>query len=181
MKQFILFSFILIGCNLFGQSDAVPIAKNGIYYTSADFISKHLSFGYNNAKEDQIKFKNPLGHYHQLWVKTKDSLYKFYDTDIWGYRQNEVDYRLYSGEMYEVNYVGNICIYYLPIISNGSSGYFTCFSANLNSAVMELNKENLMEAFHSKTSFITKIKQMKGGLYKMNKEKNRYLFIDWLE
>ena len=46
---------------------------------------------------------------------------------------------------------------------------------------MELNKENLMEAFHSNVPFIEKMKQLKGGVYKMNKEKDRFLFIDWLE
>jgi|GEM_PF-1030028 hypothetical protein len=180
MKQFLLSVLLLIGCNVFAQSDTSSIAKNGVYNTAADYQSKHLSFAYNNAREDGIKFKNPIGHYHQLWIKTKDSLYKFYDTDIWGYRQNGIDYRLYNGEMYEVNYVGNICIYYLPIVSSGSSGYFTCFSKDINSAVLELNKENLLEAYHSDPLFIEKLKQSKGGIYKMSKTKGRFLFIDWL-
>jgi hypothetical protein len=156
-----------------------PVADNGIYLSGSDFMQHtlHLPF---NKKEGS--FKSPLGHYHELWLKTKDSIYKFYDDDIWGYRQHKKDYRVFKSDPYKIIYTGKIIIYEIPSTPGNGTGRTAFFSKDLQSPVYGLTKKQLIDVYHGDAAFIEKIKSMKWNesIFKWNKTTGHYEFIDWL-
>jgi hypothetical protein len=156
-----------------------PVADNGIYLSGSDFIQRklHLSF---NKKEGS--FKSPFGHYHELWLKTKDSIYKFYDDDIWGYRQKKKDYRIFKNDPYKIIYAGKIIIYEIPSTPGNGTGSTAFFSKDLQSPIYSLTKKQLMDLYHSDKVFIEKLKSLKWNesIFKWNKTTGHYEFIDWL-
>lgn len=155
---------------------------NGIYLTDSDYKTHHLLFSFNNQERYSHRFKDPFFHSHQLWLKTTDSTYKFYYDDIWGYRDNRQDWRVYNGETYLVTFIGKICLYELPCFSVSGTYYAPYFSITPDTPVKSLTKSNLEGAYHSNKSFYKKLQQLKWyqSIFKWNKITHRYLFIEWM-
>lgn len=159
------------------------IAANGIYLTEDDFVHHKLIMAFEKNDKQGMRFRTPLTHNRELWVKTKDSTYKFFNDDIWGYRENNNDERIYSDEDYKVEYIGKIIIYSTPSdpTTEGTS-WTSYFSRDLHSPVHELSKKNLIETYHDNPHFVERIKKLNWtqSIFKINKETGEYRFIDWL-
>lgn len=178
MKYFFI---TLLALNCFhANAQIVKSVKNGIYFNADDYKSGVLHYGFNRPVTEHMRLKIPIGHNHQLWIKTKDSTYKFNDDEIWGYRQNDVDYRFFAGDIYEVGYTDNICIYYFPTVSLGALGTVSCFSKGLTGNIFKLSKTNLLTEFKNNAEFVNKLKQLK-NIYKINKQTGTFYFVEWLK
>ncbi len=174
---------ILICCNVVTAAQKLGLAENGIYTSGTDFMNQKLILSFNKSESRGTTFKNPLGHYHELWLKTKDSTYKFFNDDIWGYREKSNDYRLYKSDPYKIDYTGHIIIYSVPSTPGNGTGSTIFFSKDINGPVYDLNKKRVLEVYHFDTSFVQRVKQMKWNesIYKWNKKLQHYEFIDWLK
>jgi hypothetical protein len=177
----ILLPFVLYSLSAIAQPPAFP--DNGIYISDTDFINHRLAFPFNKSTRKDTVFKNPIGHYHELWIKTRNSTYKFFDDDIWGYRQNGNDYRLYKSDPYKITYAGRIIIYSIPSTPGNGNGSTIFFSKDIQSPVHDLTRKLLLDAYHSDSVFVARVQQLKWSesIYKWNKKLQRYEFIDWLK
>ena len=155
-------------------------ADNGIYLSATDFTKHSLHLPFNKSEGS---LKSPLGHYHELWLKTKDSTYKFYDDDIWGYRENKEDYRIFKSDPYKIGYTGKIIIYTIPSTPGNGTGSTIFFSKDIDSPVHNLTKKKVMDVYHGNIGFIEKLKKMKWNesIFQWNKRTGHYRFIDWLK
>ena len=167
-------SFLLIITN----SVNAQIKDNGVYLTGADFFQHSLQMPFN--KHEGCRFSH-VGK-NLLVVKTPDTVQKFLSINIWGYRQNQTDWRLFNQEFYRVDYVNGICIYTLPGTPEMSPPDLPYFSADINAPVYQVSRKNLIAIFHSDTSFVRKIKNLPlaKSITKWDKQKKRYEFINWL-
>jgi len=177
----ILFLFLYYSIRTIAQKP--NLFENGIYISDTDFINHKLIFPFNKSKSKDTVFKNPIGHYHELWLKTKDSTYKFFDDDIWGYRENGNEYRLYKSDPYKIDYTGRIIIYTIPSTPGNGSGSTIFFSKDFKAPIYDLTKKRLLEAYHSDTAFVQRVRKLKWNesIYKWNKKLQRYEFIGWLK
>ena len=176
---------LLLCCNIItaAQKPGDNFAENGIYRSDTDFVHHKLILPFNKSNSHGTRFKSPLGHYNELWLKTKDSTYKFYNDDIWGYRKRGEDFRIYENEIYKINYTGKIVIYTIYSTPGNGNGITSYFSKTLTSPAYYLSKKMLREVYHADKRFLQKIDEMKwnSSIYKWNKGKGYYEFIDWLE
>jgi hypothetical protein len=176
--KFLIIIFIICCFSAAAQPITV-LAENGIYISDKDFTDQHLQIPFNGK---DAKFKSPLGHFHELWIKTKDSTYKFYDDDIWGYRQTRNDYRLYKSEPYKILCTEKIIIYKISPTPDMSSGMTIFFSKGLTDDIHELTRKKLIEVYHTNNAFIQKLKKEKSAtIFRWNKEHDHYQFIEWLQ
>lgn len=154
------------------------LKDNGIYITGADFFNKNLKMAFN--KNEDIKYRHI--NTTSIVIKTADSNIAFYNNDIWGYRQNKVDWRIFDQEFYTVDYIGAICIYTLPGSAIMNIPDWNYFSVDLSSPLYALSKKNLEAVYHADTAFVNKIKSFPqtSSIFKWDKKKQRYEFIDWL-
>jgi len=180
----IIFSFIAV--IIFNSSIAQKIVRadyaNGIYLSDSDYTNHHLFHGFNK-KSSVHSFIELREHLHQIWIKAEDSTYKFYFSDIWGYRKDGEDWRVYDEVAYRIEDTVQVCIYTVPDFANGAADVSHFFSKNLTSQVHILSKNDLLEVYHSNAAFVEKVKELKWDetILKWNKKKQRYQFVDWLD
>ena len=177
--------FLIIAVIIFNSSNAQKISKadysNGIYMTDLDYINQHLVNGFNK-KSNGNKFIESREHLHQVWIKSTDSTFKFYFDEIWGYRKDGEDWRIYDEVAYRIEDTVKVCIYAVPDFANGAIATSHFFSKNLTSQVHTLSKNDLLEVYHSNTAFVEKVKGLKWDetIFKWDKKKQQYAFVDWL-
>ncbi len=177
--------FSIIAIIIFNISNAQKISKadyaNGIYMTEVDFVNQHLVHGFNKTSGGNkfIKLRELL---HQIWIKAEDSTFKFYFNEIWGYRNDGEDWRVYDDVAYRIEDTGKVCIYAVPDFANGAAATSHFFSKNLTSQVHTLSKNDLLEVYHSNAVFVEKVKELKWNetIFKWDKQKQQYAFVDWL-
>jgi hypothetical protein len=176
----ILIMLLCCSISVIAQQNQNADADNGIYLSAADFTQHKIHLPFHKSEGT---LKSPLGHYHELWLKTKDSIYKFYDDDIWGYRENKEDYRIFKSDPYKIGYAGKIIIYTIPSTPGNGTGSTIFFSKDIDSPVHSLTKQKLMDAYHENIGFVEKLKKMKWNksIFKWNKTTGHYEFIDWLK
>lgn len=165
-----------------GQSRTDSLKQNGIYQTSNNYVKGELLLPFDNSAKKERHFKEPFFHSNQLWVVEKDSTYKFYCDDIWGFRRDGMDWRLYENEGYRILYNSNSIVYEQPLFTNGRISSSLYFSRELNLPIKSLTKANLLEVYHDYAAFVEKIKRLKlfQSPIKWNKETRHYVFMDWL-
>jgi len=177
MKAYLLFLFLIAG-TLAAQMPATKMKDNGIYLSDTDFIQKKLTRPFNNGVDVKFKEINKI----LIAIKTPDSTYKFIVDEIWGYRQNGSDWRVFAGQQYRVDHVGKICIYTMPRWAATDMADWSYFSQSLTSPIHEVSKKNLATIFYSDSTFVNKINSLPttAPIFKWDKEKHRYQFINWL-
>ncbi|MCW3118000.1 MAG: hypothetical protein JWM28_2082 [Chitinophagaceae bacterium] len=183
MNRHFISLFLCCSVSTAAQKPVGHPAENGVYLSDTGFLHRQLVSPFNKSESPGTSFKSPLAHYNEVWIKTKDSTYKFFDDDIWGYRKKGCDFRMYKNEPYKVDYSGKIVIYTIYSTPGSGSGITIFFSKNLIAPVHFLSKKMLLEVYYPDTTFVRKIKQMKWheSIYKWNKQLNHYEFIDWLK
>lgn len=174
--------FILIGlavpASLFSQTVQTSMLSNGVYLSDSDYQTHNLTRGFNRTKSAKL-FDNSS---HYISIKTDSITQKFYYDEIWGYRKNGIDWRIYKEETYRVDYVGRVCVYTLVEGMPGNTSQFYYFSTDLNTPVHSISRKNLLAAFHSNSAFVEKLKKfpITRSLTKWDKENKCYRFITWL-
>lgn len=178
MKYFLLFIFLPIQ-SLDAQLHSYKLKDYGVYLSDSDFVKSCLTKAFDNGEGLKMKEDKNVG----IKIKTHDTVYTYYADDIWGYRENGIDWRLSNGKSYRIDYYNKaICIYTIP----GSSVPFTpdwsYFSAGLTDPIHELSRKNLKIVFRTDKLFVNRIDDLPEikSIFKWDKIKRRYLFIDWL-
>jgi len=171
MKSVLLLFYLIAGI-LQAQIPSNALKSNGVYLSSEDFMDGKLTLPFN--KEDRLKFKE--NYRLVLGVKTPDTTFTFLYDEIWGYRKGGIDWRIFNDEFYQLAYAEKICIYTFP----GSPSLY--FSKSLTMPLHELTRKNLIAVYNSNVFFVEKINALPltKSVYKWDREKKRYRFIDWL-
>ena len=155
MKIFLLAFFSILILHLSAQKNEKII---GIFRTSTDCINRNLSF-FNgcNTEINRIRLNDFFAKPY-ITVKQKDSSYKFYKADIYGFEKcNKQIYRFTKKkELLMLNREESIVIYYnfVPRHSVGRTNvtnYY--FSIGIDGTVQNLTIKNLKEAFTDNTKF----------------------------
>jgi hypothetical protein len=176
MKLFLFLS--ILPSLLFSQNVKPKIKENGIYITNTDFINHNLTLGFN--KHEGYKMNH--NRKELVIVKTETSKNKFFKDKIWGFREKGEDWRRYNIDYFKVDQLtAEICLY-KKYDSQDTTISWRYFSKNLNSDVYPLDRKNLIEVYMSDTAVTKKIRKLfwGEGLYKWDRQKHRYKFIEWL-
>ena len=177
---FSILAVIILNISPAQQKEQINYA-NGIYLTDLDYVNHQIVHGFNK-KPTSNKFIELREHLHQIWIKTEDSTFKFYFSDIWGYRKDGEDWRVYDEVAYRIEDTVKVCIYTVPDFVNAAIATSHFFSKDLRSQVHTLSKNDLLEVYHSNAVFVEKVKELKWNetIFKWDKQKQQYAFVDWL-
>ncbi|OJW30601.1 MAG: hypothetical protein BGO54_21960 [Sphingobacteriales bacterium 46-32] len=178
MKLFFTILMLTTAVSSVAQTVRTDTLANGIYLSDSDFQKHNLTNGFNKSKS--IKLLDNSSHF--ISIKTDSSKHKFYYDEIWGYRKNGLDWRIYNADSYQVDYVGKVCIYSLVEGMPGNTSRFLYFSTGLNTPIHPISRKTLSAAFHSNTTFMETLKKfpITKSLTKWDKENKCYRFITWL-
>lgn len=177
MKKYLVL-LLLMTSTLQAQLSDSKLKDNGIYLSATDFQNKKLTHPFDKGEGLKFKENKKL----TTIIKAVDTSYKFYNDNIWGYRMNGTNWRFFNEQFYRVDFVGGICIYTIlgtPVLSIPDWSYF---SLDIISPIHELTRKNLVEVFNTDTAFVSKISNLPltTSLFKWDKARQRYLFINWL-
>lgn len=177
MKAIVVILLVLT-CTLYGQTTGNALEDNGIYTTAEDYQAGVLTHGFNKRKGIKL-FENKRLF---IVIKSIDSSYLYYYDQIWGYRKDGVDWRLFNESGYQVESTGKICIYSLPVCVVCEATQPSYFSVDLTSPIHPISRNYLISVYHDKTEFVNKIKRLPWttSIVKRDKKTHRYQFIDWL-
>ncbi len=159
------------------QAPQKQYMDNGIYITAADYLTINLSMAFNSP---EASFKTERRCV--LAVKKNDSLYRFYQDEVWGFRRNGRDWRLFGGQAYLVEKTGKIYIYSFPGTDVSSVSEWKYFSKKVDTPLYSLSKNNLAIVFHADSSFVNKLDDMPllASIFRKDKNSHNYIFIDWI-
>ncbi|MES2373875.1 MAG: hypothetical protein V4557_14950 [Bacteroidota bacterium] len=169
---------LLVANTIHAQTAGGVLKDNGIYITAKDYSARILTHGFNKRKGIKLLDSKRLF----IVIKSIDSSYLYYYDQIWGYRKDGVDWRLFNESGYQVESTGRICIYSLPVCIVCEATQPSYFSVDLTSPIHPLSRNYLISAYHDKTEFVNKIKHLPWttSIMKRNKNTRNYRFIDWL-
>lgn len=179
-KLFILLvSFSAIMGN--AQETQKPKAENGIYVSAKLYKEGNIFLPFYNSSHS-TRFREPIGHSNEIWIKTEDSTYKFYFEDIWGYRREGKDWRIYNNNAYQIEDTLQICIYTMPTFITYTPGIANYFSKDLEAPIYPLDRKELVAVYHSNQKFISYINKLPWyeSILKWDKYKHQFEFIRWL-
>ncbi len=177
---FILVNFLsAIVC--YSQNLKNEKAENGIYLSVKSYKEGVIFLPFSN-KSQGSKFREPIGHPNEIWIKTEDSTYQFYFEDIWGYRRAGEDWRIYNNNAYRIEDTSKICIYTMPTFITYTPGDANYFSKDLESPIHPIERKDLEEVYHSDDRFIKHIKNLPWyeSIMKWDRDKHQFEFINWL-
>jgi hypothetical protein len=177
MKAIVVVLLLLTGLAN-GQINRKSLKDNGIYITAKDFHDGLLTHAFNKAKD--IKFLENKRLF--VVIKSMDSSYLYYYDQIWGYRKDGVDWRVFNELTYQVEQTYKICIYSLPVCVACLTTPPFYFSVDLNSPIHPCTRTYLINAYHTNSGFVNKIKQLPWttSIMKRDKDTHQFKFIDWL-
>lgn len=180
--KYLFFLLALISTNAcLAQVNTTTRDENGIYLTLSHYkeANLYLPFTKNSSR---AKFREPIGHTNEIWIKTADSTYRFYFEDIWGFRRDGIDWRIFNNNAYRVEDTLKICIYSMPTFITYTPGSANFFSKDLGSPIHPLDRKNLMEVFHSNQKLVRYLKNIPWyeSVMKWDKAKDRFEFISWM-
>ncbi|MES2332289.1 MAG: hypothetical protein V4539_21960 [Bacteroidota bacterium] len=177
MKAIVVLLLLQTG-TVYSQANNEQLKDNGIYITDRDYNAGILTHGFNKRKGIKLLENKRLF----IVIKDIDSSCRYYYDQIWGYRKDGVDWRIFNESGYQVESTGKICIYSLPVCVVCEATQPSYFSVDLTSPIHPLSRNYLMSAYHDKTEFVNKIKQLPWttSIVKRDKKTHRYEFIAWL-
>lgn len=178
-NKFVLLALFSI-TTCFAQEKIKGKAENGIYLTVRNYKEGSLFLPFNNSEGS--KFREPIGHPDEIWIKTADSTYKFYFEDIWGYRREGIDWRIYNSNSYRIEDTLQICIYSMPTFITYTSGVANFFSKDLEAPIHIIERKELLEVYHTNKKFIDHFKNLPWyeSILKWDKINHHFEFINWL-
>ncbi len=130
--------------------------KTGLYLTHSDFERARIAF----VKKENLKYKfrvDNLFNQSSVKVVVGDSTFKFHKDSIFGYRDNNINYRFYNKKTYRIiNPRERILLYSITTLVNPKGNQTTIsyfFSVTSSSTIYPLTKLNLKKAFSNDSDF----------------------------
>ncbi len=178
-KFLLFYALTLTTLNAVAQQDP-PVADNGVYVSDSDFLLHRLKDSFEDQKG--CRLNNNRKDY--LIAQTKEYRDTFYFDNIWGFRKNGQDWRIYKNEYYKIDCASNkICLYDIPASGQGEGLPTThYFSLSLSAPVHHVSKHNLISVYHNNSVFTSKIKSMQftDSIFKWDRRSHTYVFMQWL-
>ncbi|GAB2821067.1 hypothetical protein [Ferruginibacter profundus] len=149
--------------------------SSGIYKTADDFAANKLSFAINCQTEKHKIYLNDFFNKAYITVKHKDSTYKVFRKDIYGYHfcngetfriANRYDIQVLNQDEYIIIYRRNIT--HPPTGKTNVTNYY--FSKGPYSTVQQLTFKNLKKTFSENQKFYRQLDSM----FKYNTELAAY-------
>lgn len=168
------------------QAQDNNVLSNGIYKSAADFNAHVLSYSFNKPNH-RNKIIDKVTHH--VYVRKNDSSVKYKYMDIWGFRKNNRDWRIFDDTLFQVVYTGKVYVYIIPTKTDYSvddDGYTrfqtTWFSVTASSPVFELTRFNLLNVYGNNSSLLKKLSGMSENatVDKKDKATGDYKFVSWL-
>lgn len=148
----VLISVVTI--SLYGISLKAQNANTGIYLTEQDYRSNKLN--YVLSDHDKLRLNEFLDgtNINLTYHGTKITLPK---TKIFGYRQNNQDFRLYKNESYRILDTTGFLLYSREKLAQGTKGYKPIekyfYSITPGQPIIDLTVQNLWNSFPTMTGF----------------------------
>ena len=156
------------------------IKDNGIYKTKEDFISGILTDDFNKCHHCVVNdLSNRYVRVQKDGIKTK---YK--TSDIWGFRKNGFDYRIYNKEYFRIDVKEGIFIYTLQ-------GYYASdipmvveshyFSKNIDAPIIELTRNKMKKEYCNDSIITNKLNKLpkKIAIDRKYSDCNCYYITEW--
>lgn len=141
------------------ESQPATIPDNGVYLTAGDYMNRQLTDAFSNGTTNEKIWAGTPGG--SVVVKTPDVTEKFPEAKIWGYRNNDKDYRIVNGLTYEIINNNDVLVYQIvkpdPNEFRYSSPYF--FSRYADSDLLFLNERNLDLVYSDYPAFVHTLRQ----------------------
>ncbi|NHA05084.1 hypothetical protein G7092_14845 [Mucilaginibacter sp. HC2] len=127
---------------------------NGIYLNEQDYKSGKLSYALD--KNDKLQLNGFLnGKYVTLVYQGKKM--KLSKSEIFGYRQNNQDFRLYDNATYKILDTAGFMLYSRQQLAQQGKGYAPVeryfYSVSTANPVLSLTIENMDKSFPARTEF----------------------------
>lgn len=148
----LMITVIIITIGLVQKSNA---QSNGLYLTSNDYLHHKLSYG-SVAKGDKIAIHDFMEG-STVTVVSNGTKQKFSKNEVFGYRENNQDYRFQDNKAYQVIDTAGFYIYKHDKLTQQGKGLKPVsteyFSTNANAKILVLTQQNVDMAFASNYKF----------------------------
>ena len=142
------------------QTKAQANAKTnyGIYANADDFKHGKLSYGFNETnRNNRLVLYNTFSS-SKIQIMSNGEKKSFLKKDIYGYRDNGIDYRVFNGEDFLIVYTTDFLLYSLvrqvrQMKWQEQKQTFYFFSVSANSNVEQLTRTNIESAFQYNEQF----------------------------
>ncbi len=140
--------------------------SNGVYLTLPDYLHQHLTHGFVH-KTKGYHLRTP--RMDRVKLITPDSTYLYELTQVFGYREDGIDWCYRSGQLVEI--VGYQCLesgsheglwlYRRPEWAESSPFYTYFFSKNATDELQWVSRSKIKEAFRKDTAFLSLLKKVR--------------------
>jgi len=154
MKNSMKVLISVVTISLYGMSLKAQNANTGIYLTEQDYRSNKLNYVLND--HDKLRLNEFLDgtNINLTYHGTKITLSK---TKIFGYRQNNQDFRFFQNEAYRILDTVGFLLYSREKLAQGTKGYMPIekyfYSVNPEQPIIDLTVQNLRNSFPAMTGF----------------------------
>lgn len=153
------FNILLLGSLLggFSVANAQINTPDGIYIKPADMAKHEVSYAINPVKRsDKIVLNNFLNG-SRIQVTSNGQKTEINKNEIFGYRYQQQDYRLYNNTPYKIVDTAGFYLYSHEQLVQEGKGYATIkvlyFSTSPNSELIKLTVNNLDKAYSNNDKF----------------------------
>jgi hypothetical protein len=141
MKNLFILITFFSGLVSFAQDKKKAKAENSFYLSLKQFKEGNLFLPFYKTNQ-ATKFRKPVGHPNEIWIKTTDSTYQFYFEDIWGYCREGEDWRIYNNNAFPIEDSLHICIYTMPTLISYTPGVVNFFSKELEAPINPIDRKD---------------------------------------
>jgi hypothetical protein len=153
-------------------------SATGIYLNEQDYKSGKLSYALDENDKLQLNgFLN--GKYVTLVYQGKRM--KLSKSEIFGYRQNNQNFRFYQNEVYKILDTAGFMLYSRQLLTQQGKGYAPVenyfYSVNITNPVLNLTIENIDKSFPTRAAFRYSIQnyfRREADLIAFDKADNQY-------
>jgi hypothetical protein len=173
MNKFKLPVIIIIMTLGFIKNSPAQTQSNRFYLTYNDFVNHKLSYGSDESHKNKIVLHNFLQGSNVTLI-SNGKKQTFAKSEIFGYRENNRDYRFQNNKAFEIVDTEGFYLYKhdkLVQVSKGLRPVSTVyFSKKANAEILQLTQQNIDRAFASNYKF----RNMVQAEFKTDNDLNQY-------
>lgn len=173
MNKFKLPVIIIIMTLGFIKNSPAQTQSSGLYLTYNDFVNHKLSYGSDEAHKNKIVLHNFLEGSNVTLI-SNGKKQTFAKSEIFGYRENNRDYRFQNNKAFEIVDTEGFYLYKHDKLVQGTKGLKPItteyFSAKANAEILELTQQNIDKAFAANYKF----RNMVQAEFKTDNDLNQY-------
>ena len=173
MKKFKLPVIMIIMTLGFIKNSPAQTPSSGLYLTYNDFVNHNLSYGFDDTQKNKIILHN-FFEGSKVTLVSNGKKQVFAKSEIFGYRENNRDYRFQNNKDYQIVDAEGFYLYKHDKLVQGTKGLKPAttayFSTKANAEILELTHRNINKAFASNYKF----RNMVQAEFKIDNDLNQY-------